>query len=1304
MPSYLKARGRTSRAYLIAVLILFLVPGPLLGSHFSSAQAAPATSWNPRIACTPTLATVRDILGSSYPSQSLTGSRYQTSSTAGGLPSKRALSPPCNLSNTNGQTVSSLVQINGVYLSSLITQDCATKYDVVNGGGNYPDRNGDGKPDTYCDSTGNIFQIGTTSGYIHVEIDHDWQAAGYCGTGTFCDNVTLAQYVSSGAISLDVQGLVFWDGVELPGHWELHPFTAFQLSFSTRFTNSPSVPSPGVPASFAATVTGATPPYTFRWDFGDGTTSSGTTTTHTYSSQGNYNVTLTTNDSTGQLTKFSKIVSVRPQGFSFAASGDFGSLTDVTGLYNLKLLQDFNPDFFLGLGDFSYDSSVTGDVWCSQFKSQYNNVQIFPGDHDTGGHPAGFSETHSYEKYVNNCALTLNVPIVCGPVSGACYGKEYYFDYPASNPIARFIFASPKIYNMTGVCTQALEPPGNWPNCSSQTSTGNPGQPCTDAFGCWQYLAGNIHYNWVSGAIDNARSIGIRWVIVGMHKLCISASDATCSMGNAFFNMLLQKKVDLIIQAHDNAYERSKQLALNTSTCQNINNDSSGYAVYTSGCVVDNGSQGFYTAGAGTVVVVQGAWINDLYGVNGSATNSQNVLEAPYFVKLMGRNTPGAGNGFAKYIVYAGGIDVQTNFSGIFQDSFSINKRSSSTAVVCSPSTVNEGQSTTCTATVTDTSPGTPITPTGTITFTSTPNGLLASPLKCTLSASASCSVAFNAPAGSGGTTYTLTASYSGDLNHGTGSGTASVTVGTPPPKHDTSTSVNCSPSSVVVNQATSCNATVTDTAASGAKAPTGTVTFTPSGSCALSSPTTNSASCSVSITPSTVGTTSVTASYGGDSSHNSSSGSTSITANPRLTSTSISCPVSATNGTTVSCTATVADTSPGTTRTPTGTVSWSTNGTGAFSSTTCTLSLGSCSVSYTANSPGFHVINGNYGGDSTHTPSSGQATIRVSLMVHSTTTSVSCTPSSVVVNQAATCTATVTDTASSGQTAPTGTVTFTSSGTGSFTGSPCTLGSPTSNSASCQVTYTPSGVGSHGITGAYGGDANHGSSTSSPVFSLAVTLRTTSTSVSCNPSTVAVGQATSCTATVADTSGTGAVTPIGTVTFTPGGPCTLSGGSCSVDITPSAQGALTVSAGYGGDSVHGTSSGSTIVTVNPPSSNNYTISWQGFDWDGGGEETLTLNGQFLASLPAVDTPQNSNVYVAFSLNTTLVIQGVNRLTFTHANFDCPVTDSVKNLQVENGSAVVYSNSTVEPLSCAESLTYTFTVGGPPPLSASFTY
>src|SRR5256712_7308640 len=346
--------------------------------------------------------------------------------------------------------------------------------------------------------------------------------------------------------------------------------------------------------------------------------------------------------------------------FSFAASGDMGSLTVSTSTTSLNRLATANPSFFLSLGDMSYDPSVTGDVWCGQFASAFSSIEVMPGDHDTGGHnSATFGETHSYERYLNGCPFNLGVPIVCGPVQGNCYGKEYYFDYPTINPVARFIFASPKIYNITAVCTSS-------PNCSSQT-----GQPCTDQYGCWQYDANDIHYNWAANAIDNARAQGIGWVVVATHKLCMSSADATCSMGISFFNMLVQKKVDLIIQAHDNAYERSKQLAFNPTTCPKMTTDGSGYAVYNSGCVVDAGT-GNYTPGAGRVVVVQGAWIADLNGVGNSASNTQNVAEAPYFAKLMGQNTAGNGLGFTKYTISAGSIDVQTYFSGTFSDKFSL--------------------------------------------------------------------------------------------------------------------------------------------------------------------------------------------------------------------------------------------------------------------------------------------------------------------------------------------------------------------------------------------------------------------------------------------------------------------------------------------------------------------------------------------------------------------------------------------------------------------------------------------------------
>lgn len=105
-----------------------------------------------------------------------------------------------------------------------------------------------------------------------------------------------------------------------------------------------------------------------------------------------------------------------------------------------------------------------------------------------------------------------------------------------------------------------------------------------------------------------------------------------------------------------------------------------------------------------------------------------------------------------------------------------------------------------------------------------------------------------------------------------------------------------------------------------------------------------------------------------------------------------------------------------------------------------------------------------------------------------------------------------------------------------------------------------------------------------------------------------------------------------------------------------------------------------------------YTITWQGYDWDGNGEENVTLNGQLLALLPAVATPQNGGAWANFSLHSSAIVQGTDTLTFTHANWDCGVSDNVQNLQIATGSAVVYSNPASLPLDCTQSLSYTFTV------------
>src|SRR5467141_363543 len=207
------------------------------------------TSWNPNVSCSADLVTIRDVLGPAYPSQTVNGSRYQTNSTAGGIPQERALSPPCTITNKTGTVLSSFVQINGVSLYGYVvkTTDCSGWYSKQNGGGRYPNNQ------TFCTNGGQIITIGTTRGYLRIEIDRDWLGKGYCGVGVpYCDNSTLGQYQSNGSISLDFQGFVFWEG---PWHWELHPLTGWRLS-------APPAP-PSAPQNLVAT--GGNAQVTLTW-------------------------------------------------------------------------------------------------------------------------------------------------------------------------------------------------------------------------------------------------------------------------------------------------------------------------------------------------------------------------------------------------------------------------------------------------------------------------------------------------------------------------------------------------------------------------------------------------------------------------------------------------------------------------------------------------------------------------------------------------------------------------------------------------------------------------------------------------------------------------------------------------------------------------------------------------------------------------------------------------------------------------------------------------------------------------------
>jgi hypothetical protein len=135
-----------------------------------------------------------------------------------------------------------------------------------------------------------------------------------------------------------------------------------------------------------------------------------------------------------------------------------------------------------------------------------------------------------------------------------------------------------------------------------------------------------------------------------------------------------------------------------------------------------------------------------------------------------------------------------------------------------------------------------------------------------------------------------------------------------------------------------------------------------------------------------------------------------------------------------------------------------------------------------------------------------------------------------------------------------------------------------------------------------------------------------TTTNVSCSPSTVAVGQPTTCAATVTDTGGGGQTTPTGTVSFGSSGPgafsdsasCRLSEtspgvASCSVTYTPGASGTPTrsdtITATYSGDPTHKTSNGTTTVTVQPTSKDDCEQrGWQNYGFPNQGQCIKLVN------------------------------------------------------------------------------------------------
>lgn len=291
----------------------------------------------------------------------------------------------------------------------------------------------------------------------------------------------------------------------------------------------------------------------------------------------------------------------------FSAGGDFGANANTTA--TLGAIARSGSAFHLALGDLSY-SDLAEPAWCDYVKSSLGStfpVELLVGNHEEDGGPDG---------YIGNFAACL--PDRMG--STGTYAAEYYFD---KGP-ARFILIG------------------------ADTSVGGV---------AYDYKKGNAHYTWLSNAIDDARAKSIPWVIVGLHKDCLTAGQKGCEIGPDLMNLLITKRVDVVLHGHDHTYQRSKQLTCATA------------GVYQAQCVADDGADGAYRKGAGTMFVVAGTMGGEsLYAINTADP------DYAYFAQTMGAGDADASRGFLRFDLSSTQLAMKFVASkGTFTDTVTIN-------------------------------------------------------------------------------------------------------------------------------------------------------------------------------------------------------------------------------------------------------------------------------------------------------------------------------------------------------------------------------------------------------------------------------------------------------------------------------------------------------------------------------------------------------------------------------------------------------------------------------------------------------
>ena len=291
----------------------------------------------------------------------------------------------------------------------------------------------------------------------------------------------------------------------------------------------------------------------------------------------------------------------------------------------------------------------------------------------------------------------------------------------------------------------------------------------------------------------------------------------------------------------------------------------------------------------------------------------------------------------------------------------------SKTTLSAATMTPAPGASDAVTITVASGSTSNTATPTGTLTVTV--DGTLQTSSLALVSGSATYTFSSTTPGA-----HVIAATYSGDSTYASSTGSLTVTV----PAVASNTTLSAATSTPAPGASDAITITVASGSTSNTATPTGTLTVTVDGTLQTSSLALVSGSATYTFSSTTPGAHVIAATYSGDSTYASSTGSLTVTVPAPVASKTTLAAATSTPapGASDAISITVTSASTSSTTTPTGTVTIAVDGT--TQTPTLTLANGSATYTFSSTAAGAHTIAATYSGDSNYASSGGSLTLTV--------------------------------------------------------------------------------------------------------------------------------------------------------------------------------------------------------------------------------------------------------------------------------------------------------------------------------------